>query len=189
MTAVAATCDEASQEDDESALVRRAASGDRAAFEQIYRRHRDRIYALCWRLSGAQEQVALDLLQQAFLRAWRKLATFRGDAAFTTWMHRLTVNVALSDRRIRLRQTGPEVSLEEQPRGEVSAGHTANVALRVDLERAIAGLPERARTVLVLHDVEGLRHKDIAELTGIAVGTSKAHLHRARQMVKEQLQT
>ena len=187
MTAAAMSVEPDAPRDDDSKLVQRAAGGDRAAFERLYRLHRDHVYGLCWRLSGAQEDVAMELAQQAFVRAWNKLSTFRGDSKFGTWLHRLTVNVALSDRRIRVRQASRETSLDDNVAGAIPAGGQDDVPLRMDLERAIATLPERARTVLVLHDVEGLRHQDIADMTGIAVGTSKAHLHRARQLVRERL--
>ncbi len=138
-------------------------------------------------MSGAQEDLAVELSQQAFVRAWQKLSSFRGDAAFGTWLHRLTVNVALSDRRIRVRRAGRETQIEDGNETQLGTAPSADVGLRMDLERAIAELPERARTVLVLHDVEGLKHADIAAMTGMAVGTSKAHLHRARKLLRDQL--
>jgi len=171
--------------DDDAGLVERARKGDSRAFEGLYRKHRDRVYGLVWRLCGGDSALAEDLLQESFVRAWQKLGGFRGDSQFGTWLHRLSVNVALSDRRIRMRRVTRETEMTEHvertARGDrdVTAGH------RMDLERAIAGLPERARTVLVLYDIEGYTHAEIAEMAGMAEGSSKAHLHRARKLVRE----
>ena len=178
----------AAQHDDDATLVEKARNGDRAAFEMLYRRHRDRIYGLLWRLCGSDTALAEDLLQEAFVRAWNKLDSFRGDSRFSTWLHRLAVNVGLSDRRTRLRRIGQESEfagiVERLAIGEkdVYAGD------RMDLEQAISRLPERARTVLVLYDIEGYSHAEIAEIAGMAVGSSKAQLHRARKLVREELE-
>lgn len=173
--------------DDEAGLVDQAASGDRAAFEVLYRRHRDRIYGLVWRLAGGDAGLAEDLLQEAFVRAWQKLDSFRGDSRFGTWLHRLSVNVALSDRRIRMRKAGRETALDGTVERVTSGEADVRAPDQMDLEQAIAQLPERARTVLVLFDVEGYSHAEIAEMTGMAVGSSKAQLHRARKLVREEL--
>ncbi len=175
-------------EDNEAIWVERSRQGDAAAFERLYRAHRDRVYALCWRLGGGDAALAEDLLQEAFVRAWRKLAQFRGDSRFGTWLHRLAVNVALSDRRIRVRRVRHETAMDEHVERTAVGARDVTRALQADLERAIAGLPERARTVLVLYDIEGYRHPEIAELTGMAVGSSKAQLHRARRLVREALE-
>jgi len=175
--------------DEESLWVEMAREGDAQAFEKLYRRHSDRLYALCWRLCGGDASVAEDILQDAFVRAWNKLDLFRGDSSFGTWMHRLTANVALSDRRIRLRRVNREQPMD--PGVERTAMGAADVYqdLRNDLEQAISQLPERARTVLVLFDVEGYRHEEIAGMTGMAVGSSKAQLHRARALVRKALES
>lgn len=170
---------------DEAALVERAREGDARAFEQIYRLHCDRIHALCWRLCGGDAGLAEDLVQDAFVRAWNKLHLFRGESSFGTWMHRLAANVALSDRRIRLRRVARETPMNEAVERAATGARDVSQALRSDLERAISQLPERARTVLVLYDVEGYQHSEIAEMTGMAVGSSKAQLHRARKLVRE----
>jgi RNA polymerase sigma factor (sigma-70 family) len=170
---------------DEASLVERAQAGDTGAFEQIYRLHCDRIHALCWRLCGGDAGVAEDLVQEAFIRAWNKLHLFRGESSFGTWMHRLAANVALSDRRIRLRRVARETPMNEAVERAATGARDVSQALRSDLERAISQLPERARTVLVLYDVEGYQHSEIAEMTGMAVGSSKAQLHRARKLVRE----
>lgn len=172
----------------EAEWVAAAQRGDRQAFERLYRDHRERVYALCFRLSGANPDLAQDLLQQSFVRAWRKLDRFRGDSRFGTWLHRLAVNVALSDRRIRMRRLSRERPMDEQAERTATGARDVTADLRRDLERAIAALPERARTVLVLYDIEGYRHAEIAEMTGMAEGSSKAQLHRARKLVREALE-
>lgn len=172
----------------EAAWVDAAQCGDRPAFERLYRAHSDRIYALCWRLCGGDAGLAEDLVQESFIRAWSKLDLFRGDSSFGTWMHRLAANVALSDRRIRMRRISREHPMDETIERTAMGERDVSQGLRDDLEKAIAELPERARSVLVLFDVEGYRHDEIAEMTGMAVGSSKAQLHRARKLVREALE-
>ena len=172
----------------ESQWVERARAGDRHAFEQLYRSHCDRIYALCWRMCGGDKALAEDMLQDAFVRAWNKLHLFRGDSRFGTWLHRLTVNVILSDKRIRVKRLQREQAMGESVARTMVGERDVSAGLRKDLEAVIAGLPERARTVLVLYDIEGYRHAEIAEITGMAVGSSKAQLHRARKLAREALQ-
>lgn len=167
-----------------SATVRRAQAGDRAAFRDLYEEHVGRVYALCLRMTG-DPQEAMERTQDAFVRAWRKLDSFRGDAAFGTWLHRLTVNVVLTARRAsgrRVRRVEAAVA-DAGPRFEPAP----RTGMGVDLERAIASLPAGARRVFVLYDVEGYGHQEIAEMTGIAAGTSKAQLHRARRLLRESL--
>jgi RNA polymerase sigma-70 factor (ECF subfamily) len=165
-----------------------ARGGDRAAFERLYRLHCGRIYSLCWRLAGGDHALAEDLVQDAFVRAWSKLDQFEGRSAFGTWLHRLAANVALSDRRLRLRRVERERPTDEVVERSAVGARDVSAPLAADLEQAIAALPERARTVLVLFDVEGYRHEEIAGLTGMAVGSSKAQLHRARRLVREALE-
>jgi RNA polymerase sigma-70 factor (ECF subfamily) len=174
--------------DEDSALVERAGRGDRAAFEELYRRHRDRVYGLLWRLAGGDAALAEDLLQEAFVRVWQKLDSFRGESRFGTWLHRLSANVALSDRRIRLKRVQRETVLDEAAERTATGDRDVRAGQQMDLERAIAALPERARTVLVLYDIEGYSHAEIAELTDMAVGSSKAQLHRARKLIREGLE-
>jgi RNA polymerase sigma factor (sigma-70 family) len=178
----------AAQRDEDAKLVAQASDGNRLAFEKLYRRHRDRVYGLVWRISGGDHALAEDLLQEAFVRAWRKLDSFRGDSRFATWLHRLSVNVALSDRRIRVRRLERESPLEGHAERTARGAKDVTAGEHRDLERAIARLPERARTVLVLFDIEGYSHAEIAEATGMAVGSSKAQLHRARGLVREELE-
>lgn len=176
------------QRDEDSDLVALARKGDRVAFEKLYRRHRNRVFGLVWRLCGGDNALAEDLLQEAFVRAWQKLDSFRGASRFSTWLHRLSVNVALSDRRIRVKRLERETTLEGTAERTVAGEKDVYAGERMDLEQAIAKLPERARTVLVLYDIEGYTHAEIAEIAGMAVGSSKAQLHRARRLVREELE-
>jgi len=171
----------------EERWVDKARAGDRPAFEQLYRSHCDRIYALCWRMCGGDRALAEDMVQEAFVRAWNKLHLFKGDSKFGTWLHRVTVNVVLSDRRIRVKRLQREQEFGDDLERVLVGEKNVIAGLRKDLEAAIAGLPERARTVLVLYDIEGYQHNEIAEMTGMAVGSSKAQLHRARKLVREVL--
>jgi RNA polymerase sigma-70 factor (ECF subfamily) len=167
----------------EREVVRRAQAGELEAFEQLYRENVRRVYALCYRLAG-EAGLAEELAQEVFVRAWQKLASFRGESAFSSWLHTLTVNVALSERRTRRRRTARVLATEDPTvfeRGEP----TPRPELGVDLERALQELPPGARAVFVLHDVEGYRHDEIAQRIGVAVGTSKAQLHRARRLLRE----
>jgi len=169
----------------ETALVDNAARGDVEAFEELYRANSGRVYVLCLRMTG-DPALAEELAQEAFVRAWQKLGSFRGASAFSTWLHRVTVNVVLGHRRSNARrETRLHVVAEDFP-GDVPA-REAWPAEAIDLERAVASLPDGARTVFVLHDVEGFRHREISHLAGIAVGTSKAQLHRARKMLRKAL--
>lgn len=168
------------------ALVAAARAGDLAAFEALYRTHVGRIVALVRRLSGRSPR-SEELVQDVFVRAFEHLGSFRGESAFSTWLHRLAVNVVLEERRARSRREarfplpGDVEALEPAP-----TRPDRSVAL--DLERAIATLPEGARTVLVLHDVEGYQHDEIATLLEVTTGTTKAQLHRARKLLREVLE-
>jgi len=175
--------------DEEEHLVSLARAGHVPAFESLYRRHRDRIYALVWRLCGGDGSLAEDLLQEAFVRAWQKLDSFRGDSTFGTWLHRVSANVALSDRRIRVRRARYETPMNEETENTAVGSKNVFSGQRTDLENAISRLPERARTVLVLYDIEGYGHAEIAAMTGMAVGSSKAQLHRARKLVRKDLES
>jgi RNA polymerase sigma-70 factor (ECF subfamily) len=173
--------------DDDAQLVRRAASGDAQAFERLYRKHVGRVHGAVWRLCGRNQARAEELTQDAFVRAWRKLADFRHESAFGTWLYRLAVNVALMD----LRSRGGHEDLEEpilDREFQEPAGSDRRAELGMDLERLVAGLPPRARAVLVLHDVEGWKHEEIAAELGMAVGSSKAQLHRARGLLRARLE-
>ena len=166
--------------------LRAAVRGDAKAFERLYRRHVGRVNALCWRLCGGDSARADQATQDAFVRAWEKLASFRGESAFSTWLHRLTVNVVLGEHRLLKRWTSFEDAIESGAE-EPSSHPQASLGDRMDVERALMKLPKGARAVLVLHDIEGYQHQEIAAATGIAVGTSKAQLHRARKLMREWL--
>jgi RNA polymerase sigma-70 factor (ECF subfamily) len=165
--------------------VRRAQAGDADAFEAVYRAHAGRVYALCLRMAGDVTQ-ARELVQDVFIRAWEKLGTFRGDSAFGTWLHRLAVNVVLMDRRLAARRAEDRLEGDEGEERPLQA-REAPAGLRMDLEQAIAALPPMARQVLILYDVEGYEHQEIGTMLGIAEGTSKAHLFRARRLLREKL--
>jgi RNA polymerase sigma-70 factor (ECF subfamily) len=165
-------------------LVERARTGNVRAFEALYRRCEGRVYALCMRLCADRSE-AESMTQDAFVLAWQKLESYRAEAAFTSWLHRLTVNLVLQRRRSDQRRRNRERAraslraVSESPQAQRDTG--------LDLEAAIAALPERARTVLVLHDLEGYRHREIATLLQVSEGTSKAQLHRARTQLREVL--
>jgi len=167
-------------------VVRRAQSGDRAAFEQIYRENVGRVYAICLRIL-ANSARAQELTQDVFVRAWEMIGTFRGESAFSSWLYRLAVNAVLVDLRAKKRRTARVVITDDLSVYD-KASNTANPGNAIDLERAIALLPEQARAVFVLHDVEGYQHSEIAALMGIAEGTSKAQLHRGRRLLREALE-
>jgi RNA polymerase sigma-70 factor (ECF subfamily) len=163
--------------------VARAARGDVAAFEALYREHVGRVYALCLRLCADPRQ-AEECAQRAFVTAWQKLGTYRGEAAFGSWLCKVAVNVVRMDQR-----AGSRLPFELDATGAPEGRNPTppHPGERVDLERAIATLPEGARQVLVLHDVEGWPHEDIAAALGVTVGTTKSQLHRARALLREAL--
>jgi RNA polymerase sigma-70 factor (ECF subfamily) len=171
---------------DERALVARAQAGDLEAFEALYRANRGRVYALCYRMAG-EATLAEELAQDVFVRAWQRLGSFRGESAFSSWLHPLTVNVALSERRSRRRRTARVMSTDDPAAFERPQTPKTGPEAGVDLDRALETLPAGARAVFVLHDVEGYKHEEIARMTGVATGTSKAQLHRARRLLREAL--
>jgi RNA polymerase sigma-70 factor (ECF subfamily) len=165
-------------------LVRRAAAGDVEAYEMLYRENVGRVHALCLRMARDRSE-ADELTQETFVRVWERLGSFRGDSAFSTWLHRVTVNVVIGGLRSRGRWRDRFAAAETEDFGAAAPAFSAGGDL--DLERAIARLSPQARLVFLLHDVEGYQHGEIANLTGLAVGTSKAHLHRARRLLREDL--
>lgn len=169
---------------DEHALVRAAAAGDRLAFEQIYRRHVGRVHGALWRLCGMNPARAEELTQDAFVRAWQNLASFRFESAFSTWLHRLAVNLALMDLRSGKRE---EELTDAMLEAQADFGSAPCAGEAIELERAVARLPPRARAVLVLHDIEGWKHEEISRELQMAVGSSKAQLHRARGLLRDML--
>lgn len=170
--------------------IARAQRGDIDAFERLYRTHVGRVNALCIRLTGGQD--AEELLQDAFVRIWEKLPSFRGESALGSWMHRVTVNVYLVSRRSDLRREARVVTSDEPESLGVDAVRgfvTDDPDARIDLERAIARLPAGARAAFVLHDIEGYLHEEIAEMQGIAAATVRVQLHRARKLLIEVLES
>jgi RNA polymerase sigma-70 factor (ECF subfamily) len=167
----------------ERALVERAQNNDTLAYEQLYQMHIGRVFALCVRLCNDRD-MAEDLAQEAFVLAWRKLGSFRGDSAFGSWLYRITTNTVLSYLRKQkpFRNMLDVDDIEEQ-------GQKEDIGLRMSLDDAIVGLPDGARAVFVLYSLEGYTHDEIGALLGIAQGSSKAQLHRARQLLQAKLNT
>jgi RNA polymerase sigma-70 factor (ECF subfamily) len=166
--------------------VRRAQGGDASAFDALYTEHVGRVFALCLRMT-ADERRAEELTQDVFVRAWRRLETFRGDAAFSTWLYRVTVNTVLDDRKRRGRRPAQLSTVPEEAfAGRAAAASDPGERLR--LEAAIASLPDRARMALVLHGIEGYAYEEVAELMGVSTGTVKSHIHRARALLIERLE-
>jgi len=176
----------------EAEAIERAKQGDEAAFEVLYNLHKRRVYSLCLRMVSNPAQ-AEDLAQEAFLQLFRKVGTFRGESAFSTWLHRMTVNVVL----MNLRKKGlPVVSLEEtietdeeSPKKELGGPDLklAGSLDRLQLQRAIEKLPPGYKTIFVLHDVEGFEHNEIATMVGCSIGNSKSQLHKARLKLRDYL--
>jgi RNA polymerase sigma factor (sigma-70 family) len=145
------------------------------------------VYAVCLRLCGNRAE-AERLTQDTYVQVWQRMGTFRGDSQFTSWLHRIAVNTVLQDRRSTSRREARVRIANDDEELEDCADRAAPVELHMDLERAIASLPPGARTALVLHDIEGYTHQEIAALTGLAAGTIKAQLHRARQLLQQRLE-
>jgi RNA polymerase sigma-70 factor, ECF subfamily len=173
----------------DEAHVVAAKAGDIGAFEVLYRRHSARVHALCLRMTGSRA-AAEDCVQDAFIQAWQNLDHFEGRSAFGTWLHRIAVNRVLGWQRAESRRPSGHLAAVDGARPDPWGADplAADMALDLDLERAIASLPEGARNVLVLHTVGGYSHEETAGLLGIAVGTCKAQLHRARQLLEGRLE-
>jgi len=169
----------------EGALVERARAGDTRAFERLYREHTGRVYGLCLRMTR-EPHTAEDCTQETFINAWRALAQFEIRSSFGTWLHRIAVNVALAKRRKAARdEPVPEVEVEEEA---VEPDWTLETPVEVqEIEEAIGTLPEGARDALVLHALYGYSHTEAAQMLGVAEGTCKAQLHRARKLLRQRL--
>jgi RNA polymerase sigma-70 factor (ECF subfamily) len=164
------------------ALCRYAASGNLEAFEMIYERYHRRTYSLCLRMTSSQTE-AEDLTQEVFIQLFRKIGSFRGDSAFSTWLHRLTVNQVLMHfrrRSVKNERTSDDGEMPEQTVRGSSDPNKMQVVDRIALKNAVAELPNGYRNVFVLHDVQGFEHEEVARLMGISIGTSKSQLHKAR---------
>ena len=178
----------------EAEAISGCVAGDPAAFEALYHLHKRRVYSLCLRMVS-NAAAAEDLAQEAFLQLFRKISTFRGESAFSTWLHRLTVNVVLMHLR---KKEVEEVSLDQDPEEENPEApkreyggvdiNLLGAVDRVTLEKSVAELPTGYRTVFVLHDVEGYEHNEIAKLLGCSIGNSKSQLHKARMRLRSILQ-
>jgi RNA polymerase sigma-70 factor, ECF subfamily len=177
----------------EAGLIERAKQGDAAAFQALYDKHKRRVYSLCLRMTSNTAE-AEDLTQEAFLQLYRKIGTFRGESAFSTWLHRLSVNVVLMHLR---KKSLPVVSLEETtqvteedtPKRDFGAEDLALAGSidRLQLQKAVDDLPPGYRTIFVLHDVEGYEHNEIAAIVGCSIGNSKSQLHKARMKLRDLL--
>ena len=170
--------------DSERADVALAASGDQQAFERLYRQHVPRVHSLVRRMVG-NEGSADELVQDVFVRAWQRLSTFRGEAAFGTWLHRLAVNLVLNWQKSAAR--GRRL-FDDDAALDVTPGRRESPEDAMDLEEALKALPPGARQIFVLHDVEGFKHEEIAGMLEITAGTSKAQLHRARKLMRRNLE-
>jgi RNA polymerase sigma-70 factor (ECF subfamily) len=171
------------------ALARQAAEGDMTSFEQLYTRHNRRVYSLCLRMTGNVPE-AEDLSQEVFIQLFRKIGSFRGESAFTTWLHRMTVNQVLMHFRkkgVRLEQTTDDGETPVQIVKGTEDARRMPVVDKIMLDKAVAKLPPGYRTVFTLHDVEGHEHEEIAKLLGCSVGTSKSQLHKARMKLRHML--
>jgi RNA polymerase sigma-70 factor (ECF subfamily) len=177
------------RKDEAAALdsIRRAQTGDVDAFELLYREHAGRIFALCLRLEAGDSADATELMQDVFIKAWRRISTFRGDCAFSSWLHRMTVNTMLENARSDRRRIARVLPMDDTSLLP-GAARSSGVELKMDMENAIASLPRGARLAFVLHDVEGYQHQEIAEQLSVSVGTIKAQLHRARRLLRERLE-
>jgi len=170
-------------------LTQAASKGDMAAFEEVYQRHHRRVYSICLRmLQNAHE--AEDLTQDVFIQLYRKVGSFRGDSAFTTWLHRLTVNQVLMHfrkRTVKFEKTTEEGEIPEQVVAGTSNPFKMQIVDKMALENAIEQLPPGYKNVFVLHDVEGFEHEEVARILGCSVGTSKSQLHKARLKLRKLL--
>lgn len=174
----------------EAQVIERAQTGDIGCFEALYNRHKRRVFSLCLRMTNNHAE-AEDLTQDAFLQLFRKIASFRGESAFSTWLHRLTLNIVLMRfRRKGLLEVSLEQTLEPQHEGEPTMQIGARDEVlhgsidRIALEQAIGGLPPGYRIVFMLHDIEGYEHNEIAEILGCSIGNSKSQLHKARMKLR-----
>ena len=171
-------------------LAQRSAKGDMGAFQELYERHNRRVYSLCLRMTGNVVE-AEDLAQEVFIQLFRKIGSFRGESAFTTWLHRLTVNQVLM--HFRKRSVKSELTTDDGEMPDSIDPDTLNpeampIVDRISLETAIAQLPPGYRTAFVLHDVEGYEHEEIARILGCSPGTSKSQLHKARLKLRKLIQ-
>ncbi len=169
--------------DEDSKLIEESVRGSKDAFRELFNKNVSKIHSLCLRIS-ADSHIAEEITQEVFINAWEKLGSFRHECKFSTWLHRIAVNQYL----MHVRSEKPKAGVpEEVAKNIVSSDPGKAAEQRIDLENAISKLPDQARTVLVLHDIEGYKHYEISQMMSIEEGTSKAHLHRARKLLREEL--
>lgn len=165
----------------ESVWVKRAQQGDKKAFEQLYLANVGKVNALCMRLCG-QPELAEDMVQDSFIHAWQKIGSFRGESAFGSWMYRLTSNVVIGYLRSQSKWKMVDYDVQQH---ESILGFSSMNSSHPEIEKALSKLPDQARVVVILHEYLGYKHNEISKLTGMAVGTSKSHLHRAKGILKQ----
>ena len=171
-------------QEEEQQLVLRCKNGDHTAYEKLYRANIGKVYALCLRMCG-QKELAEDLAQESFIRAWQKLDSFRGDSAFSSWLYRLTSNVVIG--QLRKNSKWHEENFDDHAHEEI-LGIQSSENNRADIEKALQALPDQSRAVLIMYEYLGYQHNEISEITGMAIGTSKTHLHRARNFLATRAQ-
>jgi RNA polymerase sigma-70 factor (ECF subfamily) len=174
--------------EEESQLVLRSQNGDQIAYEKLYKANVGKVYALCWRLCG-QKELAEDLAQESFIRAWQKIGSFRGDSKFSSWLFRLTSNVVIG--HLRKHSKWQTDSLDEEGSYETSEWQQSKsvdrpFGLHQEIDKGLRCLSDSARMVLIMYEYLGYQHNEISDITGMAIGTSKTHLHRARTALKAQ---
>ena len=172
-------------------LIQAVQGGDKQAYNRLYREYIGQVYGLCYRLTG-EKMLAEDAAQEVFIQLWRKIGNFKGDSKFSTWLHTVTSNITISYIRKQKGWLQKMFNIEDFVAMDGGAGlpgagllEAEESSSTVDIERYVARLPERARLVFVLHAIEGYRHEEVATMTNMAVGTSKAQFHRAKQLLKE----
>lgn len=167
----------------EELLITRTKSGDSKAFKQLYELHCGKVFALCLRMTGNKNK-ANDLTQDVFVRVWKNINSFRGESLFSTWIYRITVNVVLIDKRTENNFTKRFTGFHSTLINKLSSKQNS---IKIDLENAIGKLPKQAKLIFIMHEIEGYKHEEIAEMLKISDGTSKAQLHRARKILRKEL--
>lgn len=171
--------------DVEDLLIKQAKEGDTNAFEKLYRMNVSRVYAICLRISSDKMR-AEELTQDVFVKVWEKLSSFRGDSLFSTWLYKIAVNTSLMELRSRKRWFARFINFSDLLNFDKKI--SISMGTSIDLEKAVSYLPEKARLVFILHDVEGYKHDEISEILSVTTGTTKAQLHRARKLLREAME-
>ncbi|MDO8548697.1 MAG: RNA polymerase sigma factor [Ignavibacteria bacterium] len=171
--------------DAEDLLIKQAKEGDNNAFEKLYRMNVSRVYAICLRISSDKTR-AEELTQDVFVKVWEKLNSFRGDSLFSTWLYKIAVNTSLIELRRRKRWFARFINFSDLLNFDKKV--SISMGTSIDLEKAVSYLPEKARLVFILHDVEGYKHDEISKILSVTSGTTKAQLHRARKLLREAME-